>query len=205
MLLPSCLMQLKFMWGNLAVGSGDRWREVSVPFLQPGQVRGLDFYWFVTLKCSANAVPPLKGWHRECGTGRSLCGGILHLPLAPGTCWGAVWTQGLVQYCGGSLGPCSCDGWWGFSVALCDTTGRPCGYRNNKNHLVALKRLDLVFRVKIQWRRMEKPAQPPGSNGCCLWTRRSITSPLSTCWLHRFFRSLFTFSATKVVFHPNWY
>ena len=30
--------QLKFMWGNLAVGSGDRWREVSVPSLQPGQV-----------------------------------------------------------------------------------------------------------------------------------------------------------------------
>lgn len=30
---------MKFMWGNLAVGSGDRWREVSVPFLQPGQVR----------------------------------------------------------------------------------------------------------------------------------------------------------------------
>ncbi|KAL0992920.1 hypothetical protein UPYG_G00100960 [Umbra pygmaea] len=30
--------KLKFMWGNLAVASGDRWREVSVPFLQPGQV-----------------------------------------------------------------------------------------------------------------------------------------------------------------------
>ncbi|XP_041633565.1 next to BRCA1 gene 1 protein [Cheilinus undulatus] len=30
--------KLKFMWGNLAVGSGDRWREVSVPFLHPGQV-----------------------------------------------------------------------------------------------------------------------------------------------------------------------
>lgn len=30
--------KLKFMWGNLAVGSGERWREVSVPFLQPGQV-----------------------------------------------------------------------------------------------------------------------------------------------------------------------
>ncbi|XP_062263381.1 next to BRCA1 gene 1 protein-like isoform X2 [Platichthys flesus] len=30
--------KLKFMWGNLAVGSGDRWREVSVPFLLPGQV-----------------------------------------------------------------------------------------------------------------------------------------------------------------------
>ncbi|KAM9779957.1 next to BRCA1 gene 1 protein [Neosynchiropus ocellatus] len=30
--------KLKFMWGNLAVGSEDRWREVSVPFLQPGQV-----------------------------------------------------------------------------------------------------------------------------------------------------------------------
>ncbi|XP_077474888.1 next to BRCA1 gene 1 protein isoform X14 [Stigmatopora argus] len=30
--------KLKFMWGNLAVGSGDRWREVPVPFLQPGQV-----------------------------------------------------------------------------------------------------------------------------------------------------------------------
>uniref|UniRef100_A0AAX7V9V5 PB1 domain-containing protein n=1 Tax=Astatotilapia calliptera TaxID=8154 RepID=A0AAX7V9V5_ASTCA len=30
--------KLKFMWGNLAVGSGDRWREVAVPFLQPGQV-----------------------------------------------------------------------------------------------------------------------------------------------------------------------
>lgn len=30
--------KLKFMWGNLAVGSGDRWKEVSVPFLQPGQV-----------------------------------------------------------------------------------------------------------------------------------------------------------------------
>ncbi|XP_077474877.1 next to BRCA1 gene 1 protein isoform X5 [Stigmatopora argus] len=29
--------KLKFMWGNLAVGSGDRWREVPVPFLQPGQ------------------------------------------------------------------------------------------------------------------------------------------------------------------------
>ncbi|XP_055008968.1 next to BRCA1 gene 1 protein [Boleophthalmus pectinirostris] len=32
--------KLKFMWGNLAVGSGERWREVSVPFLQPGQVGG---------------------------------------------------------------------------------------------------------------------------------------------------------------------
>uniref|UniRef100_A0A3P9MF25 NBR1 autophagy cargo receptor b n=1 Tax=Oryzias latipes TaxID=8090 RepID=A0A3P9MF25_ORYLA len=30
--------KLKFMWGNLAVGSGDRWREVPVPHLQPGQV-----------------------------------------------------------------------------------------------------------------------------------------------------------------------
>ncbi|XP_067089026.1 next to BRCA1 gene 1 protein isoform X2 [Osmerus mordax] len=30
--------KLKFMWGNLAVGSGERWREVSVPSLQPGQV-----------------------------------------------------------------------------------------------------------------------------------------------------------------------
>ncbi|XP_077591497.1 next to BRCA1 gene 1 protein isoform X3 [Stigmatopora nigra] len=30
--------KLKFMWGNLAVGPGDRWREVSVPLLQPGQV-----------------------------------------------------------------------------------------------------------------------------------------------------------------------
>ncbi|KAG5279608.1 hypothetical protein AALO_G00079630 [Alosa alosa] len=30
--------KLKFMWGNLAVGSGDRWREVPVPSLQPGQV-----------------------------------------------------------------------------------------------------------------------------------------------------------------------
>lgn len=26
------------MWGNLAVGSGERWREVAVPTLQPGQV-----------------------------------------------------------------------------------------------------------------------------------------------------------------------
>ncbi|XP_077591501.1 next to BRCA1 gene 1 protein isoform X7 [Stigmatopora nigra] len=31
--------KLKFMWGNLAVGPGDRWREVSVPLLQPGQVK----------------------------------------------------------------------------------------------------------------------------------------------------------------------
>ncbi|XP_066498175.1 next to BRCA1 gene 1 protein [Hoplias malabaricus] len=30
--------KLKFMWGNLAVGSGERWREVPVPSLQPGQV-----------------------------------------------------------------------------------------------------------------------------------------------------------------------
>ncbi|XP_022542100.2 next to BRCA1 gene 1 protein [Astyanax mexicanus] len=30
--------KLKFMWGNLAVGSGERWREVPVPMLQPGQV-----------------------------------------------------------------------------------------------------------------------------------------------------------------------
>ncbi|XP_031421008.1 next to BRCA1 gene 1 protein isoform X2 [Clupea harengus] len=30
--------KLKFMWGNLAVGSGDRWREVPVPALHPGQV-----------------------------------------------------------------------------------------------------------------------------------------------------------------------
>ncbi|XP_072224393.1 next to BRCA1 gene 1 protein isoform X1 [Leuresthes tenuis] len=30
--------KLKFMWGNLVVGPGDRWREVSVPPLQPGQV-----------------------------------------------------------------------------------------------------------------------------------------------------------------------
>lgn len=40
-----CFLQLKFMWGNLAVGSGDRWREVSVPFLQPGQVRCLHEVW----------------------------------------------------------------------------------------------------------------------------------------------------------------
>lgn len=44
-----CFLQLKFMWGNLAVGSGDRWREVSVPFLQPGQVRtlGVSFFPFI--------------------------------------------------------------------------------------------------------------------------------------------------------------
>uniref|UniRef100_A0A4W5MF10 NBR1 autophagy cargo receptor b n=2 Tax=Hucho hucho TaxID=62062 RepID=A0A4W5MF10_9TELE len=30
--------KLKFMWGNLAVAPGDRWREVAVPFLQSGQV-----------------------------------------------------------------------------------------------------------------------------------------------------------------------
>ncbi|XP_051995254.1 next to BRCA1 gene 1 protein-like [Xyrauchen texanus] len=30
--------KLKFMWGNLAVGSAERWREVAVPTLQPGQV-----------------------------------------------------------------------------------------------------------------------------------------------------------------------
>ncbi|XP_076852137.1 next to BRCA1 gene 1 protein [Brachyhypopomus gauderio] len=30
--------KLKFMWGNLAVGSGERWREVPVPALQSGQV-----------------------------------------------------------------------------------------------------------------------------------------------------------------------
>ncbi|XP_051988365.1 next to BRCA1 gene 1 protein [Xyrauchen texanus] len=30
--------KLKFMWGNLAVGSGERWREIAVPTLQPGQV-----------------------------------------------------------------------------------------------------------------------------------------------------------------------
>lgn len=36
--LPPSPSQLKFMWGNLAVASGDRWREVAVPFLQPGQV-----------------------------------------------------------------------------------------------------------------------------------------------------------------------
>ncbi|XP_062841004.1 next to BRCA1 gene 1 protein isoform X2 [Trichomycterus rosablanca] len=30
--------KLKFMWGNLAVGSGERWKEVAVPTLQPGQV-----------------------------------------------------------------------------------------------------------------------------------------------------------------------
>ncbi|XP_028842048.1 next to BRCA1 gene 1 protein isoform X2 [Denticeps clupeoides] len=30
--------KLKFMWGNLAAGSGDRCREVPVPSLQPGQV-----------------------------------------------------------------------------------------------------------------------------------------------------------------------
>lgn len=38
---PDCVPswpQLKFMWGNLAVGSGERWREVAVPTLQPGQV-----------------------------------------------------------------------------------------------------------------------------------------------------------------------
>lgn len=38
---PDCVTfrpQLKFMWGNLAVGSGERWREVAVPTLQPGQV-----------------------------------------------------------------------------------------------------------------------------------------------------------------------
>ncbi|XP_030638842.1 next to BRCA1 gene 1 protein [Chanos chanos] len=30
--------KLKFMWGNLAVNSRERWREVAVPALQPGQV-----------------------------------------------------------------------------------------------------------------------------------------------------------------------
>ncbi|XP_026871493.2 next to BRCA1 gene 1 protein isoform X2 [Electrophorus electricus] len=30
--------KLKFMWGNLAVGSGESWREVPVPMLQSGQV-----------------------------------------------------------------------------------------------------------------------------------------------------------------------
>lgn len=132
-------LQLKFMWGNLAVGSGDRWREVSVPFLQPGQVRclhrgALDCCWTCTLKCSDDTVPPLQGWHCERSTGCSLCGGILHLPLASGPRRGAVWTQGLVQHCSGSPGPSSCDGWWDFSVALRDATGKPiCLISKNRN------------------------------------------------------------------------
>lgn len=121
--------QLKFMWGNLAVGSGDRWREVSVPFLQPGQVRSLqggrlDFCWFCELEYSADADRPLQGRHRERGTGGSLCGRILHLPLASGPRRGTVWTQGVVQHRGGSSCPRSRDGWWDLSVALCDATGR---------------------------------------------------------------------------------
>jgi len=45
-MLCAVVPQLKFMWGNLAVGSGDRWREVSVPFLQPSQVRDITYISF---------------------------------------------------------------------------------------------------------------------------------------------------------------
>lgn len=44
------------MWGNLAVGSGDRWREVSVPFLQPGQVRCLQEVWIFADSVRVNAL-----------------------------------------------------------------------------------------------------------------------------------------------------
>lgn len=140
------------MWGNLAVGSGDRWREVCVPFLQPGQVRWqrersfhlslgkliLLVFLFIALNymdtisamlytCCLEMLMILSvclGRHSECSAVCSLCGGLLHLALASGPRWGAVWTQGLVQHCGRSSCPSTHDGWRNTSVTLCHATGR---------------------------------------------------------------------------------
>lgn len=64
------------------------------------------------------------GRYSECSAVCSLCGGLLHLPLASGPRWRAVWTQGLVQHCGRPPGPSAHDGWWDTGVTLCHAAGR---------------------------------------------------------------------------------
>lgn len=72
------------------------------------------------------------GGYRECSVVRPLCGGLLHLPLAPGPRWRAIWAQGVVQHRGGPFGASAHDGWWDSSVTLCHTTGRTKSYYHKK-------------------------------------------------------------------------
>lgn len=67
------------------------------------------------------------GWCSECSALCSCCGGLLHLSLASGPLWRAVWTQGLVQHRGWSCGPSTHDGWWDTGITLCHTAGRTNG------------------------------------------------------------------------------
>lgn len=47
-----------------------------------------------------SAFPQARpGWYGECGICGAQVRGHLHLPLAPGTLWGAVWPQSVVQHC----------------------------------------------------------------------------------------------------------
>lgn len=64
------------------------------------------------------------GGNSERGLVRSLRGGLLHLPLAPGPRRGAVRTQGVVQHRGGPAGPCAHAGWRDPGLTLRHATGK---------------------------------------------------------------------------------
>lgn len=83
------------VWGPL---------ERSVCSLPSARTREKVFIFGSSISSSSSCskmlmVFPLRlGGHSERCTGCSLCGGLLHLPLASGPRWRAVWTQGVVQH-----------------------------------------------------------------------------------------------------------
>lgn len=65
-----------------------------------------------------------SGGHHQRGSVRPRRRGLLYLTLAPGSCWGAVWTQSLVQHCGGPSGPGSRVGGWVTRFPVCHAAGK---------------------------------------------------------------------------------
>lgn len=74
------------------------------------------------------------GWYSERSAVCSSCGGFLHLPLASGPRWRAVWTEGVVQHRCRPFGPSTHDGWWDTGVTLCHTSGRTNGWMNKSRN-----------------------------------------------------------------------
>lgn len=78
------------------------------------------------IRCTEISSGPLvcSGGHYQCGSECPCRGRLIYLTLAPGSCWGAVWTQSLVQHCGGPSGPSSHVSWWVTHLTMCHTASK---------------------------------------------------------------------------------
>lgn len=137
-----------FLTAKVHVGKPGRriWRPLerslcSFPSAWTGETDRSRIIIIIIKQIADHECPPAPRVVRVCPGGDSECSAVcscgrrlLHLPLAPGSFWRTVWTEGVVQHRGRPSGSSTSDGWWDTGFTVCHSTGRKEEEGKNKKY-----------------------------------------------------------------------